>query len=156
MSDPTQIEELARTITTERMRHYGFTDEQLVRLEAFSEADHVAAGCVFDGTQWEHYDWDGSRHADLDLLDDTADCVMFVLESAALAAHDAEVRADEREKAHCESWWIDLDNGRDDRWIGPFPTFQLALWARSYLELQQTPKTFALVQRFAAARGETS
>lgn len=93
MSDHTPLEALARAITAERMRHYGYTDEQLARLEAFSEADHVAAGCFTHTFGWTHDNHDSiTNHGDLDELDDTADFVMFVLESKALAAHDAETR----------------------------------------------------------------
>jgi len=80
MSDPR--ERLARTITHDRMRHYGYTDDQIVAAE---ESQHRPE-CEFTEHGWECFDENlHPYHHDRDELEETAEFVMWVLEHAALA-----------------------------------------------------------------------
>jgi hypothetical protein len=84
MSD---IEALARTITHDRMVHYGYTAAGIAATEA--PPDH--SECELTEYGWECADENGKgRHPDHLEADQTAEFVMFVLEHPAVAALTAE------------------------------------------------------------------
>jgi hypothetical protein len=83
-TEPTvdEFERLARTIGHDRMRHFGYTDEQIALTE--TEPDHVLCDLTEHG--WNCLDEDEEPyhpiHAEMDAV---AEQVMFVLEHPAAA-----------------------------------------------------------------------
>jgi hypothetical protein len=83
--DEQDVERVARRLVAERMRYYGYTDEQI---EEYSQpVDHYEAGCSLDGSGgWDctNYETDKSFHAGHDEYDATAEWVMWLLDQPAL------------------------------------------------------------------------
>jgi hypothetical protein len=76
------VEQVAKELTFAWMKHLGYTDKEISELDT---KPHSEYGCDFEGMDWVCTDENGeSNHVFYDVLNETSELVMFILENPSL------------------------------------------------------------------------